>query len=101
MGTAAEERWMSGWAVMAAPLAVLVQWGSPVVAFLAVRALWRYSRPDADEVVPDDDIVGTYLTVVDAGWPPRAPATFAEVAVRLGVPVPRVRSTITRDNSVA
>ena len=92
---------MSGWTVMTAPLGVLVQWGSPVVAFLAARALWRYSRTDAAVAVPDDDIVGTYLTVVDAGWPPRAPATFAEVAVRLGVPVPRVRSTITPDNSVA
>ena len=91
---------MSGWTVMAAPLEVMLRFGTPVVAALVVVWLWRSSQRRA-VAVPDDDIVCEYLTVLDAGWPPHAPATFAEVAVRLGIPVPRVRATIARDGSRA
>lgn len=93
---------MDGWLVMAAPLEVLARIAAPLGALVSARWLWRRARASAfgaGSAVPDDDVVATYLSVLDAGWPAHAAGTYAEVAVRLATNIPHVRSVVGRDEN--
>jgi hypothetical protein len=92
---------MDGWMVMAAPLEVLMRLAAPLAGLWGARWLWRRVRREGfglDGAVHDDDVIATYLLVIDAGWAPRAASTFAEVAVRLGTNIPHVRQVIGRED---
>lgn len=88
---------MAGWVVMAAPLEVLGRVLVPVGCLVGLRWLWLQARDGfGSRRVADQEIVATYLMVVDLGWPAQARGTVAEVAVRLGTTVPRVRAVLER-----
>lgn len=92
---------MDGWMVMAAPLELMVRVAAPLGAIVGLHWLWRQARGGGFgrlARVPDDDVVATYLLVLDAGWPAQAASTFAEVAVRLGTSIPHVRAVIGSDD---
>lgn len=93
---------MTGWAVMAAPLELLVRVLAPLSGAMGLRWLWQQARGGSgrDGGVADEEIVGTYLLVVGLGWPAGARGTIAEVAVRLGTTVPRVRAALERDGAI-